>query len=155
MAFNWVKLTKGMPICGVCVLRSLSLSLSLLYTPFYRSAHPSISLTLRKRNQIPLEKERPELVDGNWIPMFCFCQQSQNHQLDIPLKVQVGAPAEKATDWTVGRKDVQNFISTSWSTAHFEEKWHKGTICHCGVCPGVFVWLLTFLQLPLGIMPLV
>lgn len=101
---------------GVCVC--IVLSLSLHYTPFYRSACPSISLTLRKRNRIQLEKERPELVDGNWIPMFCFCQQSQNYQLNIPLKVQVGALAEKATDWAVGRKDVQNFISTSWSTAH-------------------------------------
>ena len=77
----------------MCVLCSLSLH----YTPFYRSACPSISLTLRKRNQIPLEKERPELVDGNWIPMFCFCQQSQNHRLDIPLKVQVGKQRKQQT----------------------------------------------------------
>ena len=62
MAFNWAKLTKGMPIYGVCVCVCVCVCahithfLCLHYMPFYRSACPSISLTLRKRNQILLEK---------------------------------------------------------------------------------------------------
>lgn len=49
MAFNWVKLTKGMPICGVCVF-ALSLSLSLSFTRLFTGQHTPVFLYLLKKS---------------------------------------------------------------------------------------------------------
>ena len=67
---------------------------------------PQYFSNTEKKKSNTVRKGETGLVDGDWVPMFCFCQQSQNHNPDIPLKVQMGAIAEKATEWTVNRKDV-------------------------------------------------
>ena len=158
MAFNWAKLTKGMPICGVCVCVPIAHFLCLHYMPFYRSACPSISLTLRKRNQILLEKGEARIsrwwLDSYVLLLSTVTVPSAVHSIKSPS----GSFSRESNRVDCGQKRCSKLLLAqvgAWHISKAQEKWPKGTICHWTVCPGVFVWLLTFLQLPLRIMPLV
>ena len=99
---------------GVCVC--IVLSLSPLHA-FLQVSMPQHFSNTEKKKSNTIGKGEARIsrwqLDSYVLLLSTVTEPSTGHSIKSP-----SGKAEKATDWTVGRKDVQNFISTSWSTVH-------------------------------------